>query len=198
MPEPLQRLLDGCRERLLVLEVAGVGKAHAQCPDALDRLVVDLARPACALALARLHSVAQAFDLDRALGREPGRDAVCEGVQRLAVGLAERAVTAQRDRQAAALSLHRERLDQHRARLEAEFVQERGLLAPRAIERERLALRVERTQRAALHGRDPQPHGPAAGARDAQLALLLDQQQHVARVEQGETAVRHQPKQPEL
>ncbi len=45
-------------------------------------------------------------------------------------------------------------------------MQPRRLLPARAVQRERLARQVERAERAALHGRDPQPHGrsPLAAA----------------------------------
>ena len=163
------------------------------------RLVVDLPRPARALALARLHAVAQPLDLDRALRRQPLRDARRERAQRLPVGAAEAAVAAQRDHQAAAVALHAQRLDQRGARLEPQFVQPRRLLPARAIQRHRLALAVERAQRAALDRHDPQAHGLlAAGGRHAQLAALLDHHQQRAGVEQRQAAIGHQPQQPQL
>ena len=98
------------------------------------------------------------------------------------------------------MALHAQRLDEHRARLEAEFVQPCGLLAARAVERDRLAGAVEGAERAALHGRDRAGARCvlAAGGRDAQLAALLDHDEQRARVEQREPAVGHQPQQPQL
>ena len=161
--------------------------------------VVDLPRPARTLALARLHPVAQAFDLHRALGGEPLRDARRKGAQGLPVGTAEAAVAAQRDHQSAAVALHAQRLHQRRAGLEAEFVQPRRLLAARTLQRHRFAGEVQRSERAALHRHDPQAHGVlAAGGRHPQLAPLLDHHQQRARVDQRESAVGHQPQQPQL
>ena len=195
----LERRVDGRAQRILVVQVTGVGELQAQSADALDALVVDLARPACTLALPRLHAVAQTFDLDGALGRQTLGDARREGAQRLPVGLAEASLIAQHDHQAGAVRLHVERLDQHRAGLESEFVQPRRLLAAGAIERHGLALEVQRPERGALHGRDPQPHRRCAAARrDTQLAALLDHHEQRARVEQRQAAVGHQPQQPQL
>ena len=182
-----------------VVLVAGVCQLQAQRADALDALVVDLPRPARALALARLHAVAQAFDLDRALGCQTLRDARRERAQRLAIGAAEAAVFAQRDHQAAALVLHAQRLDQHRARLEPEFVQPRRLLAARAVERDRLALEVQRAQRAALDRRDPQAHGAApllAATRSSPRSSMTTSKR--AGVQQRKPAVGHQAQQPQL
>ena len=182
-----------------VVEVARVGQLQPQRADALDALVVNLARPAGALALTRLHAVAQSFDLHRALGGEALGDARGERAQRLAVRSAEAAVAAQRDHEPPALAIHPERLDQRRARLQPEFVQPRGLLASWSIEGDRLALEVQGAERAALHGRDPQSHRPgAAGCRHAQLSALLDDHQQGARVEQREPAIGHEAQKPQL
>ena len=173
--EALEHDVHGGAQRLPVLEVPGVGELQAQRADSLDALVVDLARPPGALVLARLHAVAQAFDLDGALGCEALRDAGGEGAERVTVGTPERPVGAQRDDEAAALALEVERLDEHGARLEAEFVQPGGLMPARALERERLAGEVDGAELAALHGDDPQPGAPASAGRcHAQLAALLD------------------------
>src|SRR4029077_13651242 len=66
--EALQDGIDRLLQRLLIVDVAGVRESQAQRPHALDALVVDLPRPARALALARLHAVTQPLDLNRALG----------------------------------------------------------------------------------------------------------------------------------
>ena len=89
VPEALQHSVHGPAQRLPVVDVTRVGELQAQRADPLDALVVDLTRPAGALALARLHAVAQAFDLDRALGGQTLRDARGERGQRLPVGLSE-------------------------------------------------------------------------------------------------------------
>ena len=148
--QPLQHRFHGRTQRRPFIGVARVGQLQPQRAEALDGLVVDLPRPPRALALARLHPVTQALDLDRALRHEPLRDARRECVQRLAVGVAEAAVAAQRDHHAAALTLHAQRLDQNGARLETQFVQPCRLLTTRAIQRHRLA----RT------GREPQARCP--------------------------------------
>ena len=127
--EALEDRVDRLAQALAVVDVACVGEAQAQRADALDALVVDLPRPASALALARLHPVAQPFDLDRALRRQPLGDARRERAQGLPVGTAEAPVPAQRDRKAAALAVHAEGLDERGARLEPKFVKPRRLLA---------------------------------------------------------------------
>ena len=66
-PKPLEHRCDSFAQGVLVVEVAGVREFHTQRAHALDALVVDLPGPAGALALTRLHAVAQAFDLHRAL-----------------------------------------------------------------------------------------------------------------------------------
>ena len=98
------------------------------------------------------------------------------------------------------MAVHAERLDEHRARLDPEFVQPGGLGSARAVERDGLARR----------GRAPRARCPAtgmirtrtlrlaAGGRHAQLAALLDHDEQRARIEQREPAVGHQPQQPQL
>ena len=196
--EPLEDVVDSSAESVLVVDIPGVGKLQAQRPDALDALVVDLAGPACPLALARLHAVAQSFDLDRALGHQPDRDALREGRQRLLVRPSEAAVATQRDHQPAAVALHRQRLDQDRPGFEPQFVQESGLGAAGTVERDRLALREQCPQGAPLPRGYPQPYAAAAGGGDAQLVLFLDHDYQRARVEQRQTAVGHQAQQPQL
>ena len=73
--ETLENVRDDVLERLGIVNVARVGQSQAQRADALDAFVVDLPRPAGALALAGLHPEAQPFDLHGALGREPLREA---------------------------------------------------------------------------------------------------------------------------
>ena len=199
MPESLEGGVDGGPEGARILVVAGVGQLQAQGADALDALVVDLPRPACALVLSRLHAVAQAFDLDRPLGREPLGDAGGEGLQGVPVGFLERSLGAERDHQAAAVALELQRLDEHRAGFDPQFVEPGSVVAPGAVECERAALGVDRSERAAAAGDDPQARaGGAAGGGHAQLLALLDHDDQAVGVEQRQPAVGHQPQQPQL
>src|SRR3712207_5276776 len=72
-------LRDGVVDRgaksLRVLPAARRRQEHAQRAEALQRLVMQLPRPAAALALSRLERVAQALLLDRARSGDGGRRA---------------------------------------------------------------------------------------------------------------------------
>ncbi len=204
LAEPLEHGVHGAAEGLagrssIGIEVARVGELQAQRAESLHGLVVDLPRPARALALTRLHAVAQPLDLDRALRLQALGDARRERAQSLAVGTSEARVPAQRDHETSALTFHAERLDEQRARLDPQFVQQRRVLPAGTIHRHRLALAVERTQRAAFDRHNAQPRAAlAAGGGNAQLATLLDHHQQRARVEQREAAIGHQTQQPQL
>ena len=64
------RLIDDERGLLGVAAAARRGQQQAQRAKTLQRLVVQLARPAGALALSRLHAIAQPLDLHRSLCRK--------------------------------------------------------------------------------------------------------------------------------
>jgi hypothetical protein len=197
--EPLEHRVHSGAQSLFVVEIAGIGELQPQGTDALDAFVVDLPRPARALALAGLHPVAKPLDLDRALGGEPLRDARRKGLQCLPVGTAKAASAAQGDDQSAALALHAQRLHQRRTGLEAEFVQPGRLLPAGAIERECVAGEVDVAECASLHRGDAQARrGGAARGGHAQLATLLDHDEQRAGVKQCEAAIGHQAQQPQL
>ena len=204
LAEPLQHGVHGAAQRFagrssIGIEIARVGELQPQRAQSLHGLVVNLPRPARALALACLHAVAQPLDLDRALGLQPLRDACRERAQRLPVGTSEARVPAQRDHEAPALTFHAERLDEQRARLDPQFVQQRGVLSAGTIHCHWLALPVEGAQGAAFDRHDAQSRSAlAAGGRDAQLAALLDHHQQRAGVEQRQAAIGHQAQQPQL
>ncbi len=64
LAQALEHSVDGGAQSRLVAEITRVGELQAQRSESLHRFVVDLPRPACALALARLHTKAQPLDLD--------------------------------------------------------------------------------------------------------------------------------------
>ena len=102
---------------------------------------------------------------------------------------AKRPSLPQRDHQAAALAAPSRGLDQHGARLDAEFVQPPRLRSARALELERQPGGTPRPAR--LHRHDAHPDRRlAAGRRDLQLAPLLDHDQQPGGVQQREAAIR--------
>ena len=97
------------------------------------------------------------------------------------------------------MALHRERLDQRRAGLQAELVQPSRLLAPRSLHGERLARAVQGSKGGSLYGGYAQASLLLPPARpDAQLTALLDQDHDRTAVEQREPAIGHQAQQPQL
>ena len=195
----LERGVDGLRQSLRIALVARVGERETQRADPLDAFVVDLARPACALALTRLVAVAQTPELGRADLLEPPREVGREGSHVGAAPVGEAAVAAQRDDQPGRPVLDDERLDQRRSRLETQLVQPRRILAARRIERERLAGTIEAAKGAPRDGHDVQTRfARAFGGDHAQLGLLLERDQERVGLEQPLPADGREADQPDL
>ena len=88
----LRRLAHGCAHGVGVVEARRARQEHLQAAERLQRLVVQLARPAVALGLGRRQRAAPAVGLDR-LGRGHGRRRLRrEGLQQLLVVAGEGAV----------------------------------------------------------------------------------------------------------
>ena len=87
--DPLERLVDRRRHRLAPSRTSPDGQPHVQGREALQRLVVELARPAPALLLGRGEPLAPPLRLGRLGGRERDRGARGERLQEPLVVVAE-------------------------------------------------------------------------------------------------------------
>ena len=191
-PDVFDRLAHRLLERHPVAPAQCRGEQHLQRPERLQRLVVQLARPAAALLLGRGDRVAQAVLGDRAGGSHGGRGARREGEEQPLLLVAECGVAGeavegreQAERHVAVDERHQQR-GGGAADPEVAIGSENSLQPPGAAGEQHLAhRRVGERQAAAERSR-----GHLAGSgREVELVAVDQQQQDRAGIEQRAPAL---------